>query len=91
MRLRKKRADVTLLNLKDRNLQLIENLGIYKLVKIEDNNNLNIVEQELETSSVSGESMLKAHENLIEADSSNLEKFEDVITFLKKETEQTNS
>ena len=91
LRLRKKRADVTLLNLKDRNLQLIENLGIYKLVKIEDNNNLNIVEQELETSSVSGESMLKAHENLIEADSSNLEKFEDVITFLKKETEQTNS
>ena len=90
LRLRKKQAEVTLQNLKGRNLQLIENLGIYKLVNIKDCIDDIVVEQKLEASSVSGESMLKAHEDLIKADSSNLEKFEDVISFLKKEVEQKN-
>ena len=31
--------------------------------------------------------ILNAHENLVEADSSNKTKFEDVIAFLKRETE----
>ena len=90
LRLRKKQAEVTLQNLKGRNLQLIENLGIYKLVNIKDCIDDIVVEQKLEASSVSGESMLKAHEDLIKANSSNLEKFEDVISFLKKEVEQKN-
>ncbi len=88
LRLRKNQAETTLLNLKDRNLQLIENLGIYKLVNIKDCVDNYDIDKTLETSSVSGESMLEAHENLIKTDSSNLEKFEDVISFLKKEVEQ---
>ena len=88
LRLRKKQAFVTLQNLKDRNLQLIENLGINKLTRLEDCNNCTDTESILDVSSASGQSMLEAHENLVETDSSNLAKFEDVISFLKIEVEQ---
>lgn len=88
LRLRKTNAVVSLLNLNERNRQLVENLGLYKLVKISQDLQSTTNASNLKATNVSKEDMLSAHENLVSADKENLKKFEDVITFLKKETEQ---
>ncbi len=89
LRLGKENADVKLLNLNERNRQLVENLGIYKLVKIartaEDNN---VGGTGLGVSNARQDTILQAHENLVKADGQNLKKFEDVISFLKKERDK---
>ena len=42
----------------------------------------------LDSSSATKSEILDAHQNLVDADAANLAKFEDVISFLKKETEK---
>lgn len=89
LRLRKDGADVVLMNLNPRNRQLVENLGIYKLVKISQSAD-KIGGTGLGASNAPQSSILQAHENLIEADGQNLKKFEDVISFLKKDNTHTD-
>ena len=86
LRMRKMGGVLTLMNLNERNRELVDNLGLYKLVKI--SGGAGIPEGEsLGASPAASANILSAHQSLVEADSSNAAKFEDVITFLKKETE----
>ena len=80
---------MVLVNLNDRNRELIDNLGIFKLVKIaEDPSAMPKPTSEfLPANNATHANILNAHENLVEADAANKTKFEDVIAFLKRETE----
>ncbi len=85
LKLRKIGGELVMLNLSERNLELIENLGLSKLVKTATDISLKEDVKTLEANAASTADILKAHESLIDADSANLAKFQDVITFLKKE------
>lgn len=86
LRLSKNGAQVVVENPNERNRQLIDNLGIYRLVKIAQAKAVQAeVGTQLAVENVPQASILAAHENLVEADAENLKKFEDVISFLKKE------
>ncbi len=87
LKLKKSDGELTLLNPNERNLELVENLGISKLVKISSDAASETPSDALPSTSAPTSAILDAHKNLIAADSSNLAKFEDVITFLKKENE----
>ncbi len=88
LKLRKYNAVVTLQNLNERNSQLVENLGLFKLVKVEQAQSDFSGETELETSNADGNAIIDAHENLIKTDEANRAKFEDVLSFLRKENNQ---
>ena len=88
MRLKKRGGDLVLLNPNERNAELVENLGISKLVKIEGGAAAENPCEMLDSSSATKSEILDAHQNLVDADAANLAKFEDVISFLKKETEK---
>ncbi len=78
---------VILQNLEERNLEVVQNLGIDKITKIENKKVEEIKAKDcnfLENAPSNQPTMLDAHESLVEADSSNKAKFEDVISFLKK-------
>ena len=85
--LRKTEGKLSLTNLNERNLELVENLGLDKIASVESANDTQNAQSTstLEKQNASHADILKAHENLIEADSANRIKFEDVIAFLKKE------
>ena len=85
--LRKSEGKLILTNLNERNLELVDNLGLNKIAFVESADNTQNVQSStsLEKQNASHADILKAHENLIEADSANKIKFEDVIAFLKKE------
>ncbi len=85
LKLRKIGGELFMLNLSERNLELIENLGLSKLVKTTTDISLKEDAKSLDSNVATTSDILKAHESLIDADSSNLAKFQDVITFLKKE------
>lgn len=88
---------LTLVRLGARNLELVRNLGLHRLVTVDAEGGP--VESgramagalpaagevgELESARL----VLEAHENLVEADDSNAVKFQDVIAFLKNRMEQ---
>lgn len=76
---------VTLYNLSPRNLELIENLGLDTLVNLGGDLDFKIGDvQSLNPQPASKWSILNAHKKLIEADSSNSSKFQDVIAFLQQ-------
>ncbi len=74
----------------ERNRELIENMGLDRILKIDDRpvvENFDAL-QSVDIGPVNSEQMLKAHENLVQADGANLKKFEDVITYLRRENEK---
>lgn len=91
------KGSVVLCRLGSRNLELIENLGLHRLLvldkgdaesrlsgsehleELKDTGKLSMVEN--------ARMVLEAHENLVEIDSSNRTKFQDVISFLKNQVE----
>ena len=96
LKLRKasKQGTMNLVRLNPRNLELVKNLGLHRI--------MNVVEGDLEwedpaiMSTLSGSQaadqalMLKAHKALIEAEPENIKKFQDVIAFLQiKEDQQS--
>lgn len=85
-------GELTLCKLNERNHELIINLGLQNLLKIsEDETDAGAAEEfdSLENKEVSdAKNVLEAHENLAEADASNLTKFQDVISFLKNQVEK---
>jgi anti-anti-sigma factor len=79
-------------NLSARNRELLETLGLDKILNLasrsdestdKDFEALAAMDEE-EDKKESAQTMLEAHENLIEADSRNATKFQDVVKFLKR-------
>lgn len=89
LKVRKLGGELVLVNLNDRNHELIDNLGIFQLVRVvEDPDAMpKNVPEFLPAKNATHANILNAHENLVKADSANKIKFEDVITFLKKESD----
>ncbi len=87
LKIKKVGGDLTMLNLNDRNRELIDNLGIVKLVKVAEDPSAmpKPTDEFLPSNNATHANILSAHENLVEADDANKNKFEDVISFLKKE------
>lgn len=81
-----------LCNLSERNLELVRNLGLHRVLGIIEDAGVTPPDQSgeseiLDTGGVSSQMMLEAHRSLVEAEAGNAGKFEDVIQFLEKETE----
>ena len=79
-------------NLGERNYELICNLGLQNLLTIAEGtteaaeNFAALKNQEVSDA----KNILKAHENLTEADNENVAKFQDVIAFLRNQVEKQN-
>jgi anti-anti-sigma factor len=95
LRRRQPPGSLTLCRLGSRNLELVRNLGLHRLLNVDsgdlavsaDGNKEGLVcsdQSELENARL----VLDAHENLIAADEANRAKFEDVLAFLKNRLEQ---
>lgn len=88
IRLRPNNGKVVLCNISDRNLEVVQNLGLDKILEIGNPPKDGIAAQNTLSNSPSAQSeMLSAHESLVRANPENLKKFEDVIAFLKKRVE----
>ena len=96
MKIRKKGPDgfLELCNLNERNLELVRNLGLHRILTIIQDEKDSKIEglstgksfESVDSRAVAPESVLEAHRNLIDANKSNAAKFEDVIKYLEKET-----
>jgi anti-anti-sigma regulatory factor len=89
------RGSLVLTRMGQRNLELIRNLGLHKLLTIDSSEGGAVadacntplqtgVRGELENARL----VLEAHENLVSADESNRGKFQDVLVFMKNRVEQ---
>ncbi len=78
-----------------RNLELIRNLGLHRLLLVDSGENAKVADAcntplecknrtEIETARL----VLEAHEHLVSVDESNRAKFQDVLTFLRNRVEQ---
>jgi anti-anti-sigma factor len=89
------KGSLVLTRLSSRNLELIHNLGLHRLVTVDSSQggvNSDACDTPL-TSSERGELenahlVLEAHENLVTADESNRGKFQDVLVFMKNRVER---
>lgn len=91
------KGSVVLCRLGERNRELVRNLGLHRLLILDEgdaaasvvDDKLEAVEKEARLSEVENARMvLQAHENLVEIDASNKTKFQDVIAFLKNQVEE---
>ncbi len=90
-------GEITLTHLSARNLELIRNLGLHKLLKIEGGDStpgfpvhklgeeIPVEPEGTSNKAASQETILHAHEDLMKADPANIAKFQDVVAFLKRE------
>jgi anti-anti-sigma regulatory factor len=83
-------GDLVVGNLSERNYELIRNLGLQNLLTVakgatKAGDNFDALKNQ-EVSDA--KSILKAHENLTEADKANVAKFQDVISFLRNQVEK---
>ncbi|MCZ6675015.1 MAG: anti-sigma factor antagonist, partial [Verrucomicrobia bacterium] len=86
--------EIQLMGLSDRNLELVKNLGLQRLVNLVETlpdeatstgskaEGLNTEEQ---TEDQKKKMLIGAHENLVKIDDENLSKFQDLLRFLKNE------
>ena len=76
--------------LSERNYELICNLGLQNLLTVtKENSQSSEAFDALENQEVSeAKNILKAHENLTEANKDNISKFQDVIAFLRNQVEK---
>ncbi|MEX0332319.1 MAG: STAS domain-containing protein [Puniceicoccaceae bacterium] len=90
-------GSVVLCRLGERNRELIENLGLHRLLVLDTGESQSSVESAGDLEAVGNKGklsqaenarlVLEAHENLVEVDASNRTKFQDVISFLKNQVE----
>lgn len=97
-----KKSTIYLTNVSNRNLESIENLGLNLILKVNPSEYASPSESRVHLNTQSqfqslnfentgsAEMILKAHQNLIHAQPSNLYKFQDVISFLKNQITQDN-
>jgi anti-anti-sigma regulatory factor len=89
-------GSIVLTRLGVRNLELIQNLGLHRLLTVDrgdevetGSNGMETIEKSPRLTEVENARMvLEAHENLVEIDESNKSKFQDVISFLKSQVEE---
>lgn len=90
-------GSMVLCRLSARNLELVKDLGLDRLMTIDSGEvapaDIGSSAEKLETSSGEAELenaklVLEAHENLIAVDEGNREKFQDVVTFLKNQVDR---
>ncbi len=91
------RGSMVLARLGPRNLELVRNLGLDRLMTIDEGSAMESVPKESTdtlthtsrkpSSAERAQLVLEAHENLVKADPSNEAKFQDVISFLRNQTE----
>ncbi|MEM9227043.1 MAG: STAS domain-containing protein [Verrucomicrobiota bacterium] len=89
---------IELVNLGTRNLELVRNLGLHRILEVQCNaedlsfdasgTNTAPNAEALDEERSSAVGMLKAHEKLIEADPANQKKFQDVIAFLRLQVQK---
>jgi anti-anti-sigma factor len=89
-------GSLVLCRLSGRNLELVRNLGLDRLLTIDDGRFVPLVDgqgaplkctpdlSELQQARL----VLTAHEDLVQADEANRQKFQDVLTFLKQQVEK---
>ncbi|MBE7537093.1 MAG: STAS domain-containing protein [Opitutaceae bacterium] len=88
-------GSLTLLRIEGRNLELVRNLGLHRILNIEEAEGTTqsataaqaipcVDRSELEQAKVA----LQAHENLVEAEEGNRGKFQDVLHFLRKRIDE---
>jgi anti-anti-sigma regulatory factor len=93
------KGTVVLTRLGARNQELVRNLGLHRLLILDDGEalpegggnggNLQAVDETTHLSEVENARLvLQAHENLVELDASNKTKFQDVISFLKNQMDE---
>jgi anti-anti-sigma regulatory factor len=80
---------VTLCNIGDRNLELVRNLGLHRIMTVDANGECptglqpEALHEEKKGEAENAKLVLKAHEDLVQAAPENQEKFQDVLDFLK--------
>jgi anti-anti-sigma factor len=95
LELRKSKGSLVLTRMGQRNLELVRNLGLHKLLTVDTSEGTLGVDaagaplvcgdrSELENARL----VLEAHENLVSADEGNRGKFQDVLVFMKNRVEQ---
>jgi len=95
LRRRSPKGSLVLTRMGQRNLELVRNLGLHKLLAIDASEAGTNIEA-CDTPLVCGDRgelenarlVLEAHENLVSADESNRGKFQDVLVFMKNRVEQ---
>ncbi len=83
-------GELTLCRLSERNHELICNLGLQNLLKIStdlSDEDPEVYESLQDEEVADAKNVLKAHENLTQADAGNESKFQDVIAFLRNQVE----
>ena len=85
---------ICLVGLNDRNLDLINNLGLHRIVKLLETPPTHLslcpdvgvhLESENQTEEETKQMLIGAHEDLVEADQENLSQFENLLNFLRAE------
>ncbi|MFW5883342.1 MAG: STAS domain-containing protein [Verrucomicrobiota bacterium] len=95
LRTAKPPGKLVLTRLGARNLELVRNLGLHRILTLDEGESLAQLRQQAEGKSEAlpeqkvqdAKALLEAHENLAEVDSSNAAQFQDVIAFLKNQIE----
>ena len=83
----------TICRLNERNMELIQNLGLHRIMNVEKDDER--AEEGCAKKEVKGggmaskEAILDAHESLVEANKKNKREFHDVIEYLKKQVEES--
>jgi anti-anti-sigma factor len=85
---------LTLARVGERNLELIRNLGLHRLATVDAgtfpmafSGGTQALDQQAKSELESAKLVLEAHENLVNADSTNAAKFQDVLAFLRNRVE----
>ncbi|MGE9296441.1 MAG: STAS domain-containing protein [Puniceicoccales bacterium] len=92
-------GDFTLVRLSQRNLELVRNLGLHRILNVESGDfDMNFAAQSAESLDGISQSekenarmVLQAHESLVEADESNQKKFQDVLSFLRLQVDKDSA
>ncbi len=79
-------GELTLENLEGNNLRIVRNLGIHRLAKT-GNSPAAGNAKAIPCGAAAKSDILDAHKNLVKADPSNAKKFEDVVSYLKREAD----
>jgi len=88
-------GSLNLCRLGGRNLDLVKNLGLHKLLRVDDGDFEMHFDEDgshgldtLDRNEIANaKTILRAHENLVAADEGNIKKFQDVLAFLKLQVE----